>query len=78
MFVLEWYSGEGDGFSGCGLEELPTVTKRNIVEWFGIPIREVGYGHIVRASQKVHLDKITKHKIDLNLNDYFIEQYIDD
>ena len=71
-YALSWFAVEGDEV--VGEEPLPDVTAEQVAEWFYLPEGDsLMDSYIVRASQRQHLSKLTKHKIDLNRFDYFLE-----
>lgn len=71
-FVVLWFESEGDKL--IGREVLPKVTGEQVRKWFNLPKNEnLNDSYIIRASQKVHLDKMMYHEIDLNEFDYFLE-----
>ena len=70
-WVLCWYQAEGDGFVGQVDLNLSTNEIKKI---FYIQEEKDAYGcNIVRASQKIHLQKVVDYEIDLNKFDYFVE-----
>lgn len=69
---LTWFAPNSD--KSIGQEEVVGLTTRKIRKWFYLPKDEiVADCYIVRASQKIHLDPLVKHVIDLNKYDYFVE-----
>ncbi len=71
-YVLFWFSAKGDEL--VGEESLPNVTAEQVAEWFFLPDGDsLMDAYIVRASQRLYLSKLAKHKINLNKFDYFVE-----
>lgn len=76
-FYLSWYSIKNDRL--VGQEKLPrAVTEKKLRKWFYIREDDPNLdGHIVRASQRMHLQKVVSHQINLNEYDYFLEHLAD-
>jgi hypothetical protein len=72
QYTLSWFAADADEL--VGEESLPDMTAEQVAEWFYLPESDsLMDSYIVRASQRQHLSKVSKHKIDLNRFDYFLE-----
>ena len=69
-FYLTRYSTSTNDLVG---EEELNITKEEICKLFWLGLNEYFDCIIVRASQRGRLQELTKHKIDLNEFDYFVE-----
>jgi hypothetical protein len=75
-FMLTAFDPESDEF--VNRWDLPGIVEADIDVMFELRPGEESGSHIVRASQKSDLEKVSGQEIDLNLYDYFVEDYEDD
>lgn len=73
-FFLTWFSADEDDL--IGEEKISDLTQEQAREWFWLLDDDFVDCCVVTASQRVNIQQLVKHEIDLNKYDYFVEYTI--